>query len=96
MNKNVFRKACVLSMRHISQQSDRWLAQEIQSGAPNLDVWRIGYGYLFYACNTDTLDSVPEDIKQCLQYAYDNGCDFLSLDVDGSFTEDLPQYEWEI
>lgn len=44
---------------------------------------------------TEDLHSVPADLVACINFALDNGCEWLCIDCDGPIEESLPIYEWE-
>jgi hypothetical protein len=39
---------------------------------------------------------MPEDLKQCTQYAQNPGvsCDWIMFDRDGPTVDELPTYDW--
>jgi hypothetical protein len=59
-------------------------------------VWEKGeFGWFVYA-NLEQLDDLPEDLRQCVNYAQDPGvsCDWIMFDRDGPIVDELPTYDW--
>lgn len=46
------------------------------------------------ALNNDTDCDFPLSLEGCLEFAIDQGCDWVMFDRDGPKTEELTYYEW--
>ena len=103
------KKIITISALHVSENTFELLEKEIgdEQTENNLtDFFEIyktsewGYILNFYSADNipDILkhkDQFPEDLQKILQYASENGCDMLQLDVDGEIVGDLPVYDNE-
>jgi hypothetical protein len=58
-------------------------------------VWEKGeYGWFVYVVEDDVDNDVPEDLRQCMEYARSLGCFWIMFDRDGSAIDQLPTYDW--
>lgn len=103
------KKIITISALHVSENTFELLEKEIgdEQTENNLtDFFEIyktsewGYILNFYSADNipDILkhkDQFPEDLQKVLQYASENGCDMLQLDVDGEIISSLPVYDNE-
>lgn len=92
----------VLSMGHIEQDTDMWLQTALSSldqgmgTSPIAGGPYVGFGWFIY-CPELTVakpDSVPDDLWAAMTFARTNQCNYLLLDRDGDYTDELTQYEW--
>lgn len=51
------------------------------------------YGYLIPTVSCT--DGMPDDVRDCVNFAAEHGCDWLCLDADANPVPDLPVYEWD-
>lgn len=81
-------KILTLSTAHISFQTASLLDQDALECSRRTDE----YGYVI---NTYWADhSLTQDLNQVLDFARDNGCDYVNLDRDGPVVDELPAYDW--
>lgn len=57
---------------------------------------KAGYGWIICVTGTeDMADELPKPLSDCLKYADNYGCAWLTIDADGPTMDDLPTYEWD-
>lgn len=83
----------IMSTGHISKET----ASLLDADSVGVVVYpKDGYGWFIVV--TDWKDGdisiIPEDLRQCLSYAEENGCDWLCLDCGGTQYPDIPIYNW--
>lgn len=55
------------------------------------------YGFFILALDyDDTSESIPEDLKACLDFAIGHDCTWLRIDGDGEELSELPVYDWDL
>lgn len=103
------KKIITISALHVSENTFELLEKEIgdEQTENNLtdffEIYKTGeWGYILNFNGADNIpdilkhkDQFPEDLQKVLQYASENGCDMLQLDVDGEIVGDLPVYDNE-
>lgn len=85
-------KVMTISTAHISKETEKALSED----NVGVTVFPKGeYGYFVYLTDWQRYGmNDPEDLKQCIQYAQDYGCELLCIDRDAETMEpDLPVYE---
>lgn len=101
------KKIITISALHVSENTFELLEKEIgdEQTENNLtdffEIYKTGeWGYILNFNGSDNIpdilkhkDQFPEDLQKVLQYASENGCDMLQLDVDGEIVGDLPVYD---
>lgn len=96
-----------LSTAHITKETADKLNHDCEPIAPedyNLHsfCWELGiscysksiYGWFLWIDRANH-EAAPEDLRLCMKFALDNGCEWLCLDCDGLVEDSLPTYEWE-
>ena len=58
------------------------------------------YGYFILVDGWDdddqeNINKIPNDLKECLEYASRENCSYLMFDIDGYECEELKLFEWE-
>jgi len=100
-DKLEIRKTMVLSTGHVTLNVAHIL-DEYRSQPDGFDLcWKqIEYGWLFRKTKIDYSEleyegrGIPRCLRNCLDLAAANDCDFLILDCDGPQVEQLPFYNW--
>ena len=101
------KKIITISALHVSENTFELLEKEIgdEQTKNNLtdffEIYKTGeWGYILNFNGSDNIpdilkhkNQVPEDLQKVLQYASENGCDMLQLDVDGEVISNLPIYD---
>lgn len=101
------KKIITISALHVSESTFNLLGKEIgdEQTENNLtdlfEIYKTGeWGYILNFNGADNIpnilkhkDRIPEDLQKVLQYANENGCDMLQLDVDGEIISSLPIYD---
>lgn len=101
------KKIITISALHVSENTFELLEKEIgdEQTENNLtdffEIYKTGeWGYILNFNGADNIpdilkhkDQFPEDLQKVLQYASENGCDMLQLDVDGEVISSLPVYD---
>ncbi len=91
-------KMATLSTKLIQRETERKLSEECYTNNMRLSVYeKEGYGFFIFIPDEEQFQSnheIPEDLKNCMRVASDNGCKWLCLDCDGPEHEDLMEYEW--
>lgn len=54
---------------------------------------------MFITWNSDDNDwredeTIPDDLRACIEFAAESGCQWLCFDRDGLTIKELPVYEW--
>lgn len=85
-----------MSTTHISESSKAFLDECVDSYATDLVVFRKedcagNYGW-WITCDDDPADTVPEDLRQCIQYAQKFGASWIMFDGDATVYDGLPTY----
>ena len=86
-------KVITLSTAHIRPETEKALAED----NVGVTVFPKGeYGYFIYLHGWQQYGSKdPEDLKQCIRFAENYGCELLCIDRDAEILEfELPVYEW--
>lgn len=87
-------KMLTLSTAHISEDVATALTFEPHTNKMGLSVYSLSeYGWLIYIPDYET-NNVPECLKKCLEFAKNNGCDWLRLDCDGETVDELETFDW--
>lgn len=103
------KKIITISALHVSESTFNLLGKEIGNEVTEnnltdlFEIYKTGeWGYILNFNGADNIpdilkhkDRIPEDLQKVLQYANENGCDMLQLDVDGEIVGDLPIYDNE-
>lgn len=103
------KKIITISALHVSENTFKLLEKEIgdEQTENNLtdffEIYKTGeWGYILNFNGADNIpdilkhkDQFPEDLQKVLQYANENDCDMLQLDVDGEIISSLPVYDDE-
>lgn len=86
-------KMLVLSLGHISKKTAE-LLEENNVGVVTYP--KSEYGWFIVVTDWNGIDAnpVPNDLAKCLQFAEEQGCDWLCLDCDGETVDKLPLYQW--
>lgn len=81
-----------ISTAHIRSQTARLMDMD----AIHIGFYSAGeFGYHIWTFGWENYrDMMPEDLKICIKYAAEHGCDWLCLDGDAETVSDLPVYEW--
>ncbi|MGN0485535.1 MAG: hypothetical protein ACI4HI_18505 [Lachnospiraceae bacterium] len=81
-----------LSTGHVTRETSKLLDND----AVGVVVYTKGeYGWFILTCDWKEFeDSIPEDLKKCIDYAAKIGCDLICLDPDGAVIKELPTYKW--
>ena len=95
------RKTLVLSTGHVTKRVAEIL-DEYRSQPEGFDLYwqNIEYGWLFRRTRLDNQDleymgrKIPRCLRNCLDLAAANGCDYLIFDCDGPQVDQLPFYNW--
>lgn len=101
------KKIITISALHVSENTFELLEKEIgdEQTKNNLtdffEIYKTGeWGYILNFNGADNVsdilkhkDQVPEDLQKVLQYASENDCDMLQLDIDGEIVGNLPIYD---
>jgi hypothetical protein len=79
-----------LSTAHITEITDRYISQNLIASFAS------EFGYIIYTSgeSLNYAQGYPEELKALLQFARDNGCDYLNLDRDGPVIPQFPAYKW--
>lgn len=82
-------KMMTLSTAHISSKTGEYL-----DGNSSLVVYpKNEYGwFVFTGYSPEEMEEIPDDLKACIMYSSEHGCDWLCLDGDGPEIKDLPVY----
>ena len=85
-------KMLVMSTGHITKTTSKLLSEE----AVGIVVYKKDeYGWFVVVSDwRDNEESIPDDLKTCLAFAEENGCEWLCLDCDGEEYDALPTYSW--
>lgn len=100
------KKIITISALHVSESTFNLLGKEIGNEVTEnnltdfFEIYKASeWGYILNFNGSDNIPDilkhkyqVPEDLQKVLQYANENGCDMLQLDVDGEIVGDLPIY----
>lgn len=89
-------KILTLSTAHIKPETATMLDNEPNTDNLNLSVYnKARYGWFIYVDSVidDTLDHLPEDLKDCIAFAKEQECEWLCLDADGEEIEELNTYQ---
>lgn len=103
------KKIITISALHVSENTFELLEKEIgdEQTENNLtdffEVYKASeWGYILNFNGADNIPDIlkhkgriPEDLQKVLQFASENGCDMLQLDVDGEIISSLPVYDNE-
>lgn len=103
------KKIITISALHVSESTFNLLGKEIGNEVTEnnltdfFEIYKTGeWGYILNFNGADNIpdilnhkDQVPEDLQKVLQYASENDCDMLQLDVDGEVISSLPIYDNE-
>ncbi len=86
-------RTLTISTAHISQGT----ARLIDMDAINIGFYSRGEsGYHITTVGWEEYqDEMPGDMKACVKFAAEHGCDWLCLDADGPVVHGLPTYQWE-
>ena len=97
-------KMLTLSTAHIRQETAEILSgQDDPANNVGLSVYEKiadgeSVGFFVMLWDVDGSEAVsgdaPEDLKQCVRFAAENGCTVLCLDRDGPVMKNLPAYKW--
>lgn len=101
------KKIITISALHVSESTFNLLGKEIGNEVTEnnltdfFEIYKTGeWGYILNFNGADNIpdilkhkDRIPEDLQKVLQYANENGCDMLQLDVDGEVISSLPIYD---
>lgn len=101
------KKILTISALHVSENTFELLEKEIgdEQTENNLtdffEIYKASeWGYILNFNGADNIpdilkhkDQVPEDLQKVLQYASENDCDMLQLDIDGEIISSLPIYD---
>lgn len=85
-------KVLDVSTAHVRQGSNCWIV-----GAAMMDG---EYGWLVSVSRLDedddaiAEDKMPAEVKQIMQWAVANGCDYVLFDQDGTQYEQFEMFEW--
>lgn len=82
----------MMSTAHISQKTAELLDKE-NAGEPICYPKDGGY-FILTAGWQDYGDGIPSDLRDCVKFAEQHGCDWLCLDGDAGTVPGLPVYEW--
>lgn len=82
-----------LSSAHIKEETAKLLDKD----ATGLIVYpKEKYGWFILTCNWEEYEeTIPDDLKKCVAFAANKGCDLLCLDGDGPVIKDIPAYPWK-
>lgn len=87
-----FYKMMIISSGHVSKKTAS-LLDEDNVGVIVYD--KKNYGWFIVVSDWQDVElPIPDDLKQCLAYAENCGCDWLCLDCDGEQCLELPFYNW--
>lgn len=88
-------KCLELSTSHLSAETEKKIREEPVKNELMLTVYnKAGFGYYIYFDKKDTWTSrLPEDLQRVINYAIENGADFICFDEDGEEIEELPLYD---
>lgn len=100
-------KMLTLSTAHITKETADKLDLDCKPVSPE-DYWQHSFcfdlglsifpkddfGWFLWIPSADRA-ALPDDLKQCIELALANGCDWLCLDSDGLIEKSLKTYEWE-
>lgn len=103
------KKIITISALHVSESTFNLLGKEIGNEVTEnnltdfFEIYKASkWGYILNFNGADNIpdilnhkDQVPEDLQKVLQYASENDCDMLQLDVDGEVISSLPIYDNE-
>lgn len=83
----------VISTAHISPQTARLM----DAGAINAGFYSAyEHGYQLLTVEWENYkDIMPDDLKDCVKFAAEHGCDWLCLNSDANPVPNLPVYEWD-
>jgi hypothetical protein len=82
----------VLSTAHLTELTCNTLLPTWEGPAYE----KVAYGWFVYVNLEFLTNDMPEDLKQCTQYAQNPGvsCDWIMFDRDGPTVDELPTYDW--
>lgn len=86
-------RTLVISTAHISPQTAR-LMDDDDIHAGFYSAGESGYNILTVDWE-DYSGMMPDDLKACVKFAAEHGCDWLCLDGDARTVPGLPVYEWD-
>lgn len=88
-------KMLTLSTAHITKETAEALDNEVFAGCPYLVVYqKDDYGWFVYLPSKIEKIDIPHDLKKCMLFAKDLGCDWLCLDANGEVLKYLHIYNW--
>lgn len=89
-------KCMEISTAHITEDTANKLGDVDTRGNITLSIYdkeEFGWWIFIDGCMNQN-DSIPDDLLRCIQYAKEEGCDWLCLDCDGEIIDELPTYDW--
>lgn len=89
-----------ISTAHIKEQTSLFLNDEDRINDVGMIVYKKeDCGWFIWISGKLERDygnkEIPEDLWECMVYAWESNCDWLVLDHDGEVDEYLETYEWE-
>lgn len=107
IHMKTIKKIITISALHVSENTFNLLGKEIgdETTENNLtdfiEIYKASeWGYILNFTEADNIpdilshkDQIPEDLQKVLQFASENDCDMLQLDIDGEIIGDLPIYD---
>lgn len=81
-------KMLTISTAHITEQTAEFLSTNVIT-VPH---YEYEYGYFIYIPEYDM--NLPQDLMDCMLFAKANGCEWLRLDCDGYYVDELERYDW--
>ena len=95
MNKLSIYKYLDLSKAHITPETDEFLRKEAHKDFAEVIVYEKEYGY-FVCVPPDGFDcyNIPDDLRNCIEFAKENDCNWIIIDRDAEIIDELKTYEW--
>lgn len=89
-------KCMEISTNHITEDTANKLRDIDTRGNIALSIYdKEEFGWwIFIDYRMKRNDSIPDDLWRCIQYAQENGCNWLCLDCDAEVVDELPSYDW--
>ena len=89
-------KCMEISTTHITEDTANKLRDIDTRGNITLSIYdKEEFGWWVYIDNRmNRNESIPDDLWRCIQYAQENGCNWLCLDCDAEVVDELPSYDW--
>lgn len=96
MGKYEITKMLTISTEHITPETAEKLNKEPDANNMSLCVYeKAEFGWFIHIPeDMDDCEQVPDDLRRCIEFADEQGCEWLCIDCDGETVDELPLHEW--